>query len=148
MGDLSRSESVLLEALHNQPNHHFPLYGFGRTLLVQGRYAEAADALTQALDAGAPPVVLLDVGEALYRMGSPQEAVERLRAVPATDEPHRTLMAAYLLNRLGVADRPDADMIRAGLPYWLSTAERYPHTAYGQTLSGDVQAMLTYLEEV
>jgi tetratricopeptide (TPR) repeat protein len=147
MGDLSNSEDVLLEALHNAPNHHFPLYGFGRTLLVEGRYAEAVDALTQALDAGSPPIVLLDIGEALFRKGSPQEAVERLQSVPVTDESYRALMAAYLLHQLGVGDRPSANLIRAGLPYWDATVVRYHHTAYGQALSLDVETMRAYLEE-
>jgi tetratricopeptide (TPR) repeat protein len=147
IGDLEQSEAILLEALNNAPNHHFPLYGFGRTLLLQGRYAEAVDALTQALDAGAPSIVLLDVGETLYRSGNAEAAVERLRAVPATDEPHRALMADYLLYRLGVQAHPDAETIRAGLPYWQAAADRYLHTAYGQALTDDVNAMRALLEE-
>lgn len=141
MGQLELGEAVLLEALDIQPNHHFPLYGFGRTLLVQGRYAEAVDALTQSLDAGAPPVVQLDLAEAYYRMGDAQQAIERLQAV-STDEPHRALMSAYLRYRLGVGDRPDDALLQAGLPYWQASAERYRHTAYGQALLADVQALL------
>ena len=33
-----------------QPNHYFSRYGFGRTLLVQGRYAEAVEVSQQTLD--------------------------------------------------------------------------------------------------
>ena len=148
MGDLEPSEAVLLEALNNAPNHHFSLYGFGRTLLVQGRYAEAVDVLNRALDAGAPSIVRLDVGEALYRVGRPLEAVEQLGMVPlASDEPQRALMLAYLRYRLGSGERPDTALLHDGLPYWEAAAQRYHQTPYGQTLTGDVQAMRAFLEE-
>lgn len=147
MGDLEQSEAVLLEALNNAPNHHFPRYGIGRTLLVQGRYAEAVEALLRALADDAPAIVRLDAGEALYRMGSSAEAIEQLQLTPASDEPQRALLLAYLLYQLGVGARPDAALVDAGLPYWVVTAERYRHTPYGQALTEDVQAMRSFLEE-
>lgn len=66
---LHESETVLREALALGPNHYFPLYGFGRTLLVQGRYAEATELFRQALDAGAPDPIRVDAAEAFYRQG-------------------------------------------------------------------------------
>jgi len=143
LGDLVKSEQVLLEALDIQPNHYFPLYGFGRTLLVQGRYAEAAQAVTQAIENGGPPVVGVDVGEAYYRLGQHEDAINALQAAQAhtTDEPHRALLVAYLLHHMGQGDGPDQATWEAGLPYWQAEADRYAHTPYGEALADDVQRM-------
>jgi tetratricopeptide (TPR) repeat protein len=148
LGALDQSEAILHEALAIQPNHHFPLYGFGRTLLVQGNYSEAAETIRQALMAGAPPIVQLDAGEALYRAGEMIEARQMLQAaLPSSQEPHRRLMAEYLLYRLGEGSVPALTLIEQGLPYWEANAERYDHTAYGQNLADDIRAMQTFMRE-
>ncbi len=141
LGQLSESESVLSEAVDKAPNHYFPLYGFGRTLLSEGRYAEAVVAIRSALDLNAPPVVRADLGEAYYRLRLPDEALAALQAAP-TDEPHRALMVGFLLYQLGAAEPPAPEVVRAGLPYWEAAAERFRHTPYGLALSRDVRAML------
>ncbi len=141
LGQLDESEQVLSEAVDKAPDHYFPLYGFGRTLLSEGRYTEAVVAIRRALELNAPPVVRADLGEALYRLNLPEEAVAALEAVP-TDEPHRALMVAYLLHRLGAADPPVAEVVQAGLPYWEAAAERFRHTPYGLALARDVRVML------
>src|SRR5690606_38892276 len=141
LGVLDQSEAVLREALSLQPNHHFPLYGFGRTLLVQGFYTEAVEAFRQALMVGAPPVAQLDAGEALYRAGETEEAGRMLQAaLPLSHEPHRRLMAEYLLYRLGRGDVPALTLLEKGLPYWEANAERYVHTLYGENLADDIRA--------
>lgn len=142
LGMLDASEQVLLEAINIAPEHHFPLYGFGRTLLMQGRYTEASEVLERALSNGAPPIVELDFAEALYRGGMH----ERARAVLQTtkiffQEPYRALMAAYLLYRLGENEQPKRELREEGLAYWIATAERFRHTAYGQSLVEDVHCM-------
>jgi tetratricopeptide (TPR) repeat protein len=148
LGSLDQSRSVLREALDIQPNHHFPLYGFGRTLLVQGYYGEAAEVFQQALLLGAPPVTQLDMGEALYRAGQPEKAGEVLQtALTSAQEPHRRLMAEYLLYRLGVRDLPALSSLVDGLPYWEASAERFSHTIYGQSLADDIRAMQTLMGE-
>ncbi len=129
------------EAVDKAPDHYFPLYGFGRTLLSEGRYAEAVVAIRRALELNAPPVVRADLAEALYRLNMPEEALAALDSVP-TDEPQRALMVAYLLYRLGAADPPVAEVVQAGLPYWEAAAERFRHTPYGLALARDVRAML------
>lgn len=145
---LDQSEAVLLEALNISPNHHYPLYGFGRTLLVQGRYTEAVQKIEQAFAAGAPPVVRLDAAEAHYRSGQYPPASETITAIlPELTEPHRHLMGRYLLYRMGQAEAPQPTLAAEGLPYWRENAERYAHTPYGQALAEDVQAMVNMAQE-
>lgn len=145
LGDLNASERVLSEALDKAPDHHFPLYGFGRTLLSQGEYADSAAMIRRAVDFGAPPAVLADLGEAYFRLGSLEEARVALHSAaeqPQTeDAPHRKLMVSYLLYRLGERDAPSPEVIQAGLGYWQASAERYAHTPYGVALAADIQAL-------
>ncbi|MBL8162756.1 MAG: hypothetical protein JNJ61_12280, partial [Anaerolineae bacterium] len=70
LGMLDQSEEVVKRALEIRSFDHFPLYGFGRTLLVKGEYAEASARFQEALEAGAPPIVEFDLGEALFRQGA------------------------------------------------------------------------------
>jgi tetratricopeptide (TPR) repeat protein len=148
LGELDASEMVLREALTISPNHHFPLYGFGRTLLVQGRYAEAADFIGKAAAEGAPPVVQLDAGEALYRQGAGEEASALLQINrQLAQEPYRALMADYLLYQLGIGEVPTRALLETGLSYWQASAERFRHTAYGQALAKDIRLMQTWIGE-
>ncbi|MBZ0280363.1 MAG: tetratricopeptide repeat protein [Anaerolineae bacterium] len=147
LGMLEESERVVKKAIEIRPFDHFSLYGFGRTLLVMGRYAEAAEAITQALEAGAPPIVRLDLGESLYRMGNLDDARMALEMVHQIEqESFRALMTEYLLYRVGAGGRPLRPLIEAGLPYWRATLKRFQHTPYGQSLVADVQDMQTLLE--
>lgn len=141
LGRLDESETVLSEALDKVPDHHYPLYGFGRTLLAKGRYAEAAEAIRRAQEAGAPPVVLADLGEAYYRLERWDEAAAALHAAEG-EEPHRALMVQYLLYRLGEASPPSSELVAAGLPYWQASAQRFQQTPYGVALTRDVQELL------
>lgn len=147
-GLLDQSEAVLLEALNISPNHHYPLYGFGRTLLIQGRYVEAVQKIEQALEAGAPAVVRLDAAEAHYRSGEPAATSELIETIlPELTEPHRLLMGRYLLYRTGRGQAPEAALVAEGLDYWRVHAERYAHTPYGQALADDVRAMVSMVQE-
>ena len=144
LGQLDASEDSLTEALRLRPNHHFPLYGFGRTLLIQGRYTEAVDTITRALEAGAPPVIQVDLGDAYFRQGVWEEARVTLKGVrPLVIEPHRALMVDYLLYRLEQGEPPAPAIIEAGLPYWQAESERFRHTPYGQALVDDVRQLQT-----
>ena len=148
LGSLAKSEEVLTEALTNQPSHYFPLYGFGRTLLVQGRYAEAAQMIEKALSAGAPRVVQMDAAEAYYRNNQPEFACEMIVTVlEDVQEPYRQLMGVYLLCRLNQGPPPSVDLILNGLSYWQAQAERYSQTPYGQTLAQDVYMMQSMMKE-
>ncbi len=148
LGQLHESEAVLSEAVDKAPNHYFPFYGFGRTLLAEGRYAEAVDAILRALELGAPAVVRVDLGEAYYRLDQTEEAAAALddavqRVGSGMGEPYRALMVEYLRYRLGhqQAEPPASDLINAGLPYWQAAAERFRETPYGAALMLDVREM-------
>ncbi len=147
LGRLDESEQVLLEALDKAPQDYFPIYGFGRTLLSQGRYAEAAEAIRRALELGAPQAVRADLGEAFYRDGDTRAAREALEAVQPDSDPARALMARYLLYRLGAAEAPSQAAVTAGLAYWQATAARFAQTAYGQSLAEDVGWMQMRVKE-
>jgi tetratricopeptide (TPR) repeat protein len=146
LGQLDESENVLSEAVDKAPNHYFSMYGFGRTLLSEGRYAEAAEAIRRALELGAPPVVQADLGEVYYRLNQPEEAIAALHAANAVQgvpgEPQRALMVGYLLFRLGEATPPALELVLSGLPYWEAAAERFRDTPYGAALMLDVREML------
>lgn len=150
LGLLPESRAILSRALNIAPEHYFPLYGFGRTLLSEGQYAEAAAQIERALAAGAPSVIQFDFAEALYHAGERQHAVEVLREVRSKlREPYRQLMAQHLLHQAGVDVQPTPELIREGLPYWEASAERFQTTSYGIRL-GEIVTMLrsnTYLKE-
>lgn len=147
-GALSNSAAVLREALAMRPNHHFPLYGFGRTLLVMGCFAEAARAFEAALEAGGAPIGRLDAAEAYFRMGAETEARAHLTAMVLLDEPHRRLMQVYLLHRLGAGEPPTATLIQAGISYWEASVARFADTPYGHMLAADVRWLQARLEEM
>ncbi len=133
LGDLSKSETVLFKAVNISPQSYFPLYGFGRTLLVQGDYDRAAHYLSQALDHDAPVAVRVDLAEALHRLGQPDAAAAQLAQVSVKLEAHRAVMRAYLTGQpINPAD------VAHGLPYWQETAKRFQHTPYGVALQQDV----------
>ncbi len=145
---LDESEEVLTKALDLRPFDHFPLYGIGRTLLVKGLFAQAAAKIKQALDAGAPTIVQFDLAEALYRQGTGDDTRLALRAAQEiADEPHRALMAAYMLYRLGEGEPPPRELVIAGLPYWQDNADRFQMTTYGQLLADDVQHLQAFMKE-
>lgn len=144
LGQLGESHRVLYEALNKAPNHHYPLYGFGRTLLSEGNYLEAAERFSAALAADAPDSVQVDLAEAAFRAGDGDRALQALRRLDVktlAQEPHRQLMAQYLLYRLNAVHAVDAELIRQGLPYWQATAERFAHSRYGTDLAQDIQNM-------
>lgn len=147
-GALAESAVALQDALALQPNHNFPLYGFGRTLLVQGRYAEAAAVFERALAAGAPPIVRLDAAEAYYRLGNAAAAREQLAAADAVNEAHRQLLRVYLLHRLDGGDPPDAALIQAGIAHWEANAARFAASPYGEALAVDIRWLQARLEEL
>ncbi|MFN8448588.1 MAG: tetratricopeptide repeat protein [Anaerolineae bacterium] len=114
-------------------------------MLSEGRYAEAADALSRALELGAPGGVRVDLAEAYFRMNQPERVTATLDAAGVSafsGEPQRALMAAYLLNQVGAAEPPLPDVVDAGLPYWRAVAERFRDTPYGAALMIDVRAMM------
>jgi tetratricopeptide (TPR) repeat protein len=145
VSDFDKSLMALENALRLEPNHHFSLYNFGRTLLVRGDYAEAIPYFEAALEAGAPEALRADLGEALYRAGQLDAARDHLRRAKAAvqDDPPRALWVEVLLYLLGDAARPNDDLVRSGIAYWQATAERFQRTPYGAALRQDIAAITT-----
>ncbi len=150
LGDLAKSEAILYEAINIKPNHYFPLYGFGRTLLSKGCYAEAVEAYQKALALGAPLSTHFDLGESLYRADQFEDAKKNLLLV--TDmrdaEPYRVLMAMYLLHQLGEPFPLTPEQIDEGLPYWQMQAELFSDTVYGQVVKRDITHLSLMREEI
>ncbi|MBI1279487.1 MAG: tetratricopeptide repeat protein [Anaerolineaceae bacterium] len=147
LGMLGKSEEIVKKALALRPFDHFPLYSFGRTLLIRGLYAQAVDTLRQAIEAGAPSIVEFDLGEALYRNGDYDAAAEVLERVrDPRQEPFRLLMTDYLLYKMGRSAVPDVDEVNAGINYWRELAIRFAETSYGHTLADDVAFMQSLVE--
>ena len=147
LGNLDKSEEIVKKALALRPFDHFPLYSFGRTLLIRGLYAQAIDTLKQALEAGAPSIVEFDLGEALYRnanFDASAEVFERIRN--PQQEPFRLLMTDFLLYRMARNDAPNAVEVTAGIDYWRELANRFQTTPYGQLLVHDVALMQALVE--
>ncbi|MCB9452075.1 MAG: tetratricopeptide repeat protein [Anaerolineaceae bacterium] len=148
LGLLDKSEQVLTKAVQMRPFDYFPRYGFGRTLMVSGRYREASDAIQQALESGAPSVVRVELAEACFRSGGQEQATALLRELDTAQlEPQRGLLVAYLQYRLGQRDALPPDLIEEGLPYWEEHVIRFHHTPYGQALADDVVHIRSFLKE-
>jgi Flp pilus assembly protein TadD len=148
LGLLDESEQVLTKAVDLRPSDHFPRCGFGRTLLVKGLYEQAQTALKQAIQAGAPLVVRLDLAETYYRMGQMEAARALLLTLRGQlQEPYRALLLEYLLFRTGGGEPPPRTLIEAGLPFWAESAARFQHTPYGAALADDVYYLQTLSEE-
>ncbi|MBE2268473.1 MAG: tetratricopeptide repeat protein [Anaerolinea sp.] len=138
---LAESEAILSEAIHKAPDHYFPRYGFGRTLLAKGDYAGALDSIRRAIEQGAPAVVHLDLAEVYFRLGMFAEARAELESHQSS-EPYRQLMRAYLLHTIdGNLPPPSPELMESGLPYWVASAERYRETPYGVALIRDIDDM-------
>ncbi len=148
LGELELSEGILTKALQLRPADHFPLYGFGRTLLAKGQYAEAVDYLAQALAQGAPFITRFDLGHARYRLGQFDEAQTDLEVVaPIAEEDYRKLMSQYLLFCMAKMEQPSTHLIQSGIAFWEASAARFQTTLFGQALARDIEHMLTLIEE-
>ncbi len=143
LGDLEASKAVLYEALNKSPEHQFPLYGIGRTLLSEGDYHGAVNAFQRALAAGAPELTRLDLAEVFYRLKLFEEARAALEIIDprALDgDPARLLMFQYL-NEQVIGSKVESPLPLEGLPFWEALVKRFSTTPYGQDLAVDVTRM-------
>ncbi len=148
LGFLEESEEIVKKALALRPFDHFPLYSFGRTLLIKGLYVQAAETIQQAIEANAPPIVYFDLGEAQYRAGNFEAAAAALGQLGDVDqEPFRSLMTAYLLYRMQLGAAPAVELVNTGIVYWQELADRFKTTSYGQILADDVAYLQSLVEE-
>lgn len=142
LGELERSEALLRQAVAQQPDDPFPLYGLGRTLLAAGDYAGAIAFIQQALDRGGRKTIRAELALAHYlngdHMTAAQEARRTARQLPM--EGHRVLMVNYLLFKL--QNDPQAPQMiernAKSLAYWEEEAKRFAETSYGKQLQAEV----------
>jgi len=133
-GDLEASHAILLEAVNIQPMNYFPLYGFGRTLLVAGQFSEAITTFQKTLKAGGHAITYFDIGEAAYFGGdipTAQEALLRGLTEGGGDE-NRVWMANALLAQLENNTLPP--LSDASRVYWLAQADLFKNTPYGRAI--------------
>lgn len=149
MGQLVDSEKALREAILLQPDNPFPSYGLGRTLLVQGKFAEAATWIQKALDGGGQKVLRAELALAHYlnkdaeQAGQAAEKAARLLQMEA----YRVLMVNYILHQTRNDSKAVNMMARVAdaLPYWHAEAERFAATPYGTILMGEVNHLKSLL---
>jgi tetratricopeptide (TPR) repeat protein len=145
LGRLVESEAVLWSALESYPKSAFTLYGLGRTMLAQGRFAEAAEHIRTALDQGGRKAMRTELALAYYLAGEADQAAEEAArtARQLGLEPYRVLMVNYILWKTREDSRAPVMMerTREGLRYWQAEADRFADTDYGKRLHLEIEAM-------
>jgi tetratricopeptide (TPR) repeat protein len=133
-GDLDNSHRILLEAINIQPMNYFPLYGFGRTLLVAGQFEQALQTFQRARQAGGHDITYFDIGESAYYLGDMTTAREALNMglTRATGDDNRVWMARALLCMMDQSPLPP--LTDASRAYWTAQAHLFAHTPYGEAL--------------
>lgn len=134
---LRESEDILTRALQRQPQNPFPLYGFGRTLLAAGRFADAEAYFKRALEAGGPEGMMFDVTLAQILQNSSEVAFPILRQVAqdTTQDVTRRWLAQRLLpleQQAPIVFSTDETLF--GEVFWQKEVERFASTPYGQTI--------------
>ena len=145
LGLYPASRRALTQALQHKPRHHLALFSAGKLHLVCGDYERARDFIARALEAGAPPIVTFELGQAHYMLGECDPAIEALEeAGPLlADDPPLLLMQRFLLFRLGQGALPDRPLIDAGMAFWRDEAAKHAGMPYGAQL----RAALAQLED-
>ncbi len=145
LGDLERSQLILSEAIEKAPQHAFPLYGMGKTLMWMGDFEGATSHFLQAEQADPKGVPALDVCEALFRVGRVEEARQRLAQV----QPERLRPEGWVMYRLlryqllGEVIPVEAKVYEAGRTYWQEMLARFPESPYGASLNDELRAIST-----
>jgi tetratricopeptide (TPR) repeat protein len=161
LGRLNESENTLRQALTIAPEHNFPLYGLGRTLLARGEYSHAAEYIEQSLEKGGRKAIRTELALALYYAEADEATIVQIckKALRVLNiEKHRALMAGYLLYNL-YQNQPDIEEHERlfaqrimhnstdGLAFWRGEASRHAHTDFGKRLTRDIQALKSLLKE-
>ncbi|MFZ4826348.1 MAG: hypothetical protein ACOYLB_03245 [Phototrophicaceae bacterium] len=143
LGDLERSRLTLSEAIDKAPQHAFPLYGMGKTLMWLGEFELATSHFLRAEQADPQGVPALDVCEALYRVGRVEEARQRLAKVqPDQLRPEGWVMYRVLCYQLlGKVIPLDAKAVETGGIYWQEMLARFPKSSYSASLTDEMQAI-------
>ena len=119
------------------PGHHLALFSIGKLNLVQGCYLEASEYFERAIQAGAPPLVRFELGQAHFLLGEHVEAKRQLfEARPAlADDEAQLLLLQYYMQVLSAGDLPPRELIQANIPFWRGEAKKYWETPYGVHLA-------------
>jgi tetratricopeptide (TPR) repeat protein len=145
-GELEQSAETLRQALELEPSYHFPLYGYGRTLLVMGDYETAASFMQQSIEAGAPNNIRADVVYALYRAQAWDDLQAMLPDVNKQAlEPYRHLMMVWVEHRIAQTVFSLSAFPIEAYAFWDAELERYKNNplaqSYCQALRHDLEAM-------
>ncbi len=138
LGLLRESLDILTTALQRQPQNPFPLYGFGRTLLAAGRFADAEASLQRSLEAGGPSGIMFDVALAQVLQDRPDAASESLRAIvqdTAQDTDRRWMAQQLLPVEQRGSHSLSGEERQAGAMFWQKETARFASTPYGQRLN-------------
>lgn len=154
MGKLDRSADRLEKAVEQAPDNVQALFGLGRTRMVQGNYAEAAQWLDKALQNGGRKAIRADLALALHLQAAPADQIITMAQSAARVlnlEQYRTLFINYLLYNLVQDDQSAAYRIMqhnaGGLDYWQTEARRHANSDYGRRIAGDVVEMRAILQK-
>ncbi len=145
LGLYPASRRALTQALQLKPQHHLALFSAGKLHLACGEYERARDFIARALEAGAPPIVNFELGQAYYLLGEQGPAIEALilAGLDLSEDLPLLLMQRHLLSKLGQGPRPERELIGEGFAYWRDEAAKHAETAYGAHL----RAALAQLED-
>lgn len=151
LGNLTASETALRRAVQLKPTDAFPLYGLGRTLMVQGQFAQAAQYIEQALAHGGRKVLRSELALAHYLNGDLEKAAQTAeKAVRLLQiENYRVLIANYMMYRTKNDQKavPTMQLTVDGLAYWQAEAERFATTPYGRVLKQEVAHLESLLNK-
>lgn len=149
LSNFGLAQAALDQALKLNPRHHLALFSIGKLNLVQGCYLEASKCFERAIQAGAPPLVRFELGQAQLLLGNHVEALRQLKAarVALADDLAQSLLLQYYLHNLNASDMPSSEFIRENVQYWRGEALKYSETPYGVHLAEIMADLGAKIEE-
>ncbi len=140
LGQFETARRALQRALDRKPRHHLALFSMGKLLLIQGQFPAARQFIESALEAGAPDLVRLELGQCHFLQGEKQSAQEQFLAARPhlLESPEQVALLDCYLHQLGVAQAPDIGS--ETIQFWRGEAQKAADTAYGEHLLQFVRA--------
>ena len=137
------AKAVIDHALELKPGYHYALFAKGKLSLVSGSFAEAAQQLKAASEAGAPDVTVFELGQACFMVGDRDAARAHFSRflLAESDEDAKIMLSQFYLHAMDAAiiQRPEAGPQL--IQHWRDEAERYAETAYGAALKRDIDGL-------
>ena len=143
LGQFDRSRAVIGRARELKPDYHYALYAAGKLSLITGDYAAAVEQLERALNSGTPDIALFDLGQACCLLGERAPADECFKRFLASDsdEPAKAMLARHYRHVMGRDEAPSDKEIKRHIDAWRDEARRYQATAYGVSLSRELERL-------